>query len=119
MGLASPGSNQFWSRITMFFMQPSMYPAEPYTQYMETKKMHGYTVIQLSLFAILYAVKSTKTIAIAFPIVIAACIPIRLFVLPKLFTEGELIVIDGEDHEIKQWIEKKDMNKKNQESDSC
>ncbi len=54
----------------MFFMQPSRYPNEPYMQYTNKKKMHTYTGIQLSLFALLYAVKSFKPIAIAFPIVI-------------------------------------------------
>jgi len=113
MGLASLGSNQFWKRITMFFMQPSMYPREPYTKHMETRKVNAYTAVQLLLFGVLYMVKSIKTIAIAFPIVIAACIPIRLYVLPKVFTESELIVIDGEDHEIEEWISKKEVDEEN------
>lgn len=105
MGLVSLGTNQFWKRITMFFMQPTRYPTEPYTQYMKPKNMHTYTAIQFALFATLYAVKSIKAIAIAFPIVIAACIPFRLYILPKVFTEGELIVLDSEDEAIEEWIE--------------
>ena len=105
MGLVSLGTNQFWKRITMFFMQSTRYPTEPYTQYMKPKNMHTYTAIQFALFATLYAVKSIKSIAIAFPIVIAVCIPFRLYVLPKIFTEGELIVLDSEDEVIEEWIE--------------
>ena len=105
MGLVSLGTNQFWQRITMFFMQPSRYPTEPYTKYMNSKNMHLYTGIQFALFATLYTVKSVKTIAIAFPIIIAACIPFRLYVLPKFFTEGELIVLDSEDEVIEAYIE--------------
>ena len=119
MGLASLGSNQFWRRITLFFMQPSLYPKEPYTEYMEVKKIHAYTAAQLLLFAIMYAVKSIKSVAIAFPMVIASCIPIRLYVLPRIFTDGELIVIDGEDDEIEEWIQKKNFDEEKSKSDSC
>jgi hypothetical protein len=128
MGLVSLGSNQFWHRITMFFMQPSRYPNEPYTQYTKKKKMHTYTLIQLSLFALLYAVKSIKPIAIAFPIVIAACIPFRLYILPKFFKEGELIVLDSEDEVIEEWIQthyndeewqKKNLDDQEQSIHSC
>lgn len=104
MGLVSLGTNQFWGRLTMFFMQPSKYPEEPYTKYMDAKKMHIYTLLQLFLFVLLYAVKSIKVIAIAFPIVIAACIPFRMYILPRIFSEGELIVLDSEDEVIEEWI---------------
>lgn len=119
MGLASLGSNQFWRRITMFFMQPSMYPKEPYVEHMEAKKIHTFTAIQLLLFGILYTVKSIKSVAIAFPVIIAACIPIRLYVLPKIFTDGELTVLDGEDSEIEEWVQNKDIDLERLESDSC
>ena len=104
MGLVSLGTNQFWGRVTMFFMQPSKYPVEAYTTYMSPKRMHIYTLLQLSLFVLLYAVKSIKAVAIAFPIIIAACIPFRVFVLPRIFSEGELIVLDSEDEVIEEWI---------------
>ena len=42
-------------------------------------------------------VKAVKSIAIAFPLVIAACIPIRLFLLPRLFSKDELEALDGDD----------------------
>jgi len=54
----------------------------------------------------LYEIKSFKPIAIAFPLVIAACIPIRLYLLPKWFTEDELILLDsGDDEIIDEWLE--------------
>lgn len=101
MGLVSLGTNQFWGRILMFFMQPSKYPLEPYTQHMSPRRMHLFTGIQLGLFILLYVVKAVKTIAIAFPIIIACCIPIRLLLLPKIFTEEELILIDSDDEAVK------------------
>jgi len=103
MGIASLGTNQFWGRVTMFFMQSSKHPIEPYTEHVKTSRMHLYTCIQLILFLILYFVKSFKTISIAFPIIIAACIPIRVYVLPMIFSEEELIMLDAEDSAIEEW----------------
>ena len=99
MGIASLSGNQFFERILLLGMQPSLYPAQPHTnrETVSRRKLHAYTVLQLALFLLLYVVKSNKAIAIAFPLVIAACIPIRLFVLPRLFTEAELKALDGED----------------------
>ncbi|KAL7523767.1 hypothetical protein ACHAWF_000658 [Thalassiosira exigua] len=85
-------------------MQPSKYPVQPYTQYMKPKRMHLFTFIQLFFFALLYVVKSIKTIAIAFPILIAACITVRLYLLPKIFTEDELVLIYSDPKTAKLWI---------------
>ncbi|KAL7524731.1 hypothetical protein ACHAXR_001809 [Thalassiosira sp. AJA248-18] len=90
--------------MLMFLMQPSKYPVQPYTQYMKPKRMHLFTAIQLFSFALLYTVKSIKTIAIAFPILIALCIPLRLYALPKIFTEDELVLIDSDPKTVKTWI---------------
>lgn len=87
MGLVSLGTNQFWGRMLMFFMQPSKYPVQPYTQYMDTKRMHLFTSIQLFFFALLYTVKSIKTIAIAFPICIALCVSPHA----TIFLTGDLL----------------------------
>ena len=66
--------------------------------------MHIFTFIQGALFALLYTVKSIKSIAIAFPLFIAACIPIRIFLLPKIFSEEELILIDSDEATVKAWL---------------
>lgn len=89
----------------MFFMQPSKYPLEPYTMHVKPRRMHAFTGIQLGLFVLLYAVKSIKVIAIAFPIVIACCIPIRLYLLPRYFTEKELVMLDSDAVTIRKWLE--------------
>jgi len=104
MGLASLGTNQLWGRVKMLFMQPILYPDSPYTKYVDRRKMHMYTMIQVVLFTILYAVKSIKSIAIAFPLIIGAFIPIRLYALPKIFTKDELILLDNEDEDIQKLI---------------
>lgn len=104
MGLVSLGTNTFWNRLLMFFMQPQKYPLEPYTVHMKPRRMHLFTALQLGLFAVLYTVKAIKTIAIVFPLIIALCIPFRYYLLPKIFTEKELIMIDSDEDTIKKWL---------------
>jgi len=106
MGLVSLGTNEFYGRILLFFKEPKRYgeTGDPFAVRMSAGRIHLFTGIQLLLFVILYIVKAIKVIAIAFPIVIALCIPIRLYVLPKIFTPHELVLIDGNDDEIKQLM---------------
>ena len=42
----------------------------------------------------------SHTVAIAFPLVIAACIPIRIYLMPRLFDAETLVYLDGDDDEI-------------------
>lgn len=102
MGLVSLWSNQFYVRITMLIMQPSLFPPTLFTSgstKVSASQMHKFTLIQLVLFAILFAVKSIKEIAIAFPVIIALCVPIRMYLLPKYFTEQELNALDNASEE--------------------
>lgn len=108
MGVASLASNQFFQRFLMFFMQPSKYPDEPHTKFMAPKRMHLFTGIQLGLFVILTVFRSISVIAIAFPIVIKACIPVRMYMLPRYFTEEELIMIDTDDSIVDEYLSYKE-----------
>jgi len=112
MGIVSLGTNQFFGRILLFFKQPSRYgeTGESFSIHMKPTRIHIFTAIQLFLFVGLYVVKAIKLIAIAFPIVIALCIPIRLYVLPKWFTADELTLLDGDDDEIKKVLNRADEN---------
>lgn len=56
----------------------------------------------------LYVVKSTAVIAIAFLVMIFAIIPIRSFLLPRIFTKDELVVLDGDDEEIEEYLADKE-----------
>jgi len=113
MGVVSLGANQFWGRILMLFMQPSKYPMQPYTKYMKPKRMNLYTGIQLLLFALLYTVMSINQIAIIFPTLILLFIPCRIYVLPRIFTEDELVMIDSDEGTVKLWIAKNEQSKRN------
>ena len=108
MGLVALPAQQFWQRILLLFMEPKKYPSTPYTDYMQIKRVHLFTFIQAIFFALLYAVKSIKTIAIAFPLMILLCIPARIYLLPKFFSKDELILLDGSPERIEKWIAKRE-----------
>jgi len=104
MGLSSMPGIQFWNRILMFLMQPSKYPETPYTQYMEKKRIHLFTILQICFFFGVFIVQNTKSIAIIFPFMTLLCIPGRLYLLPKFFEGWELLLLDGENEMIEDWI---------------
>jgi hypothetical protein len=110
MGLTSLGTNQLFERVLMFFMQPSKYPKHPYTEHMAKSRMHLFTAIQLILFAGLYVIIATKVVAIIFPFYILMCIPIRLFVLPMIFKDEELLFIDSDEDAINEFLTRQNMH---------
>jgi len=104
MGLSSLPGLQFWNRILLFFKQPSMYPETPYTKYMEKKRIHLYTVLQIVFFCGVFVVQNIQAVAIIFPFMVLLCIPARLWFLPKFFEGWELLLLDGEYEMIDEWI---------------
>ena len=108
MGLSSLPGIQFWQRFLLFFRQPSLYPEAPYTTYMDKMRVHKYTIFQLVFFAGVFVVQNTKQISIAFPFMTLLCIPARLYLAPKIFHGWELLLLDGEDDQIKEWSDAKE-----------
>lgn len=51
--------------------------------------MHLYTLVQLTCLSLLWVVMATAA-ALAFPFVLLLTIPVRMLVLPRLFTWREL-----------------------------
>lgn len=109
MGIVALKGNQLFERLTMLAMQPSKFPDQPYVvARLPRRTIFGFTLVQLGLFVLMYLLKTIKATAIAFPLVIAACIPIRLHLLPRLFSPHALALLDGDEGEIRQALGKKD-----------
>ena len=112
MGLASLPGIQFWQRILMFFQEPARYnDSVPFIKYMKPGRVHLYTVLQIMFFAGVFTVQNVKVIAIAFPFMTLMCIPGRLFLLPKIFEGWELLLLDGNDEAIQEWVEENEGTK--------
>ena len=89
-------------------MQPSKYPETPYTKYMPKKRVHLYTFVELIFFGLVFTVREIKTIAIAFPLMTLMCIPARVYLLPRIFKQWELLLVDGDPDDIALWCERKE-----------
>ena len=107
MGLSSLPAMQFWNRFLLFLQQPSKYPETPFTKYMTKPRVHLYTVLQILFFGLVFTVQNFPQIAIVFPLMTLLCLPARLYLLPRFFEGWELLLLDGDDIEITQWMKLK------------
>lgn len=57
-----------------------------------TLRMHLFTFIQLVCLAALWAVMSTQA-SLAFPFVLIMTVPVKMFLLPRIFTSREMACV--------------------------
>lgn len=107
MGLSALPAMQFWNRFLLFFQQPSVYPDTVFNRYIDKSRIHVYTVFQIIFFGLVFFVQNFPTISIIFPFMTLLCIPARLSFLPRFFEGWELLLLDGDDLDIKEWETKK------------
>jgi hypothetical protein len=79
MGFASLGGNQFAERLMLWITDPKLYPKTHYTMQVPPREIHKFTFIQLVCFVVLWVLKASK-LGILFPLMIAALVPINLFI---------------------------------------
>lgn len=96
MGIASMGGNQFFERLTLVAMDPTHYPPTHYLRAVPIKVVHAYTAIQGVCLAALWLVKASAA-AIAFPLLIALLVPVRMG-MERFFEKEHIALLDaGED----------------------
>ena len=93
-------NNELVDRILSFFEDKNMIKQNIYITGKDNispvspRKIRIFTYIQLFFVLLIYALTKTPA-AIAFPLFIAILIPIRLKILPSLFSENELKLLDS------------------------
>lgn len=102
MGFTSLAGNHFYDRLVLWITDPALYPKTHYLKIMPAKQVHKFTLIQLACFVILWLLKASK-IGILFPLMIAALVPIRLFV-SRFFKAKEMEALVAEDFEEEEEI---------------
>jgi len=85
--------NNFLQRILDAFAEQKRLPPEHPINTLGRKKMNLFTSIQLLCLAILWAFKQNSATAIFFPSVIGMLMVIRSFILPRFFSQKELIAL--------------------------
>ncbi|XP_019714654.1 anion exchange protein 2-like [Hippocampus comes] len=92
MGVMSLNGIQLSERIMLLLMPPKYHPDHSYVRKVRTLRMHLFTCIQMVCLAVLWAVMSTQA-SLAFPFVLILTVPVKMFLLPRIFTSREMICV--------------------------
>uniref|UniRef100_A0A3Q1F515 Anion exchange protein n=1 Tax=Acanthochromis polyacanthus TaxID=80966 RepID=A0A3Q1F515_9TELE len=98
MGVMSLNGIQLTERLILLLMPPKYHPDHSYVCKVRTLRMHLFTVVQLTCLSLLWVVMATAA-ALAFPFVLLLTIPVRMLLLPRLFSSRELQSLDADDAE--------------------
>ncbi|GAA6232795.1 anion exchange protein 2-like isoform X1 [Lates japonicus] len=98
MGVMSLNGIQLTERLILLLMPPKYHPDQNYVRKVRTLRMHLFTLVQLTCLSLLWVVMATAA-ALAFPFVLLLTIPVRMLLLPHLFTRRELQSLDADDVE--------------------
>uniref|UniRef100_A0A3B5LWM2 Anion exchange protein n=1 Tax=Xiphophorus couchianus TaxID=32473 RepID=A0A3B5LWM2_9TELE len=100
MGVMSLNGIQLTERMMLLLMPSKYHPDHTYVRKVRTWRMHLFTCIQMVCLAVLWAVMSTQA-SLAFPFVLLLTVPVKMFVLRRIFNEREIACLDGDDAEPK------------------
>uniref|UniRef100_A0A3P9CQW0 Anion exchange protein n=1 Tax=Maylandia zebra TaxID=106582 RepID=A0A3P9CQW0_9CICH len=100
MGVMSLNGIQLTERMMLLLMPPKYHPDHTYVRKVRTLRMHLFTCIQLVCLAVLWAIMSTAA-SLAFPFVLILTVPVKMFVLRRVFTVKEMACLDADDAEPK------------------
>ncbi|XP_022602258.1 sodium-driven chloride bicarbonate exchanger-like isoform X1 [Seriola dumerili] len=92
MGASSLRGIQFFDRLRLFGMPAKHQPDFIYLRHVPLRKVHLFTIVQLSCLALLWIIKTSKA-AIVFPMMVLALVFIRKL-LDFIFTKRELSWLD-------------------------
>lgn len=95
MGVVSMAGNQFFERLNLWFMDPSLYPTTHYIRRMPLSVIHKFTALQVVALAVLWVVKVSR-LGILFPLFIAMLVPVR-FLAGRFFAAPHLAALDAEE----------------------
>uniref|UniRef100_A0A3Q3EQ25 Anion exchange protein n=1 Tax=Kryptolebias marmoratus TaxID=37003 RepID=A0A3Q3EQ25_KRYMA len=98
MGVMSLNGIQLTERLILLLMPPKYHPDDNYVRKVRTLRMHLFTLVQLTCLSLLWVVMATAA-ALAFPFMLLLTIPLRMLLLPRLFSHRELQSLDADDAE--------------------
>ena len=116
MGVSSLNGVQLFDRLLLFFMPTKHQPDWIYLRQVPLKRVHLFTAIQVIGLGLLWIIKKSSTFSIAFPLMVAAIIFIRMsFDWFNIFTQRELSWLDDvmtTEHKEKEETKEKNRKKK-------
>ncbi|KAG5834439.1 hypothetical protein ANANG_G00261520 [Anguilla anguilla] len=119
MGVASLSGIQFWDRIKLYLMPAKHQPDFTYLRHVPLRRVHLFTLVQITCLAVLWILKSTVA-AIIFPVMILGLMVVRKM-LDLVFSQHDLAWLDDilpeKDKKKKEDEKKKKDKKKSREED--
>ncbi|XP_047468171.1 anion exchange protein 2b isoform X2 [Mugil cephalus] len=100
MGVMSLNGIQLTERMMLLLMPPKYHPDHTYVRKVRTLRMHLFTCIQVVCLGVLWAVMSTQA-SLAFPFVLILTVPVKMFLLRRIFSVREMACLDADDAEPK------------------
>jgi len=95
MGVVSLVSNQFFERLSLWLIDPALYPSAHYLRRVPIGTIHKFTLLQLISLAVLWVVKASF-LGLLFPLFIAGLIPVRL-IAGRFFSATDLAALDADE----------------------
>ena len=96
MGIASFGGSTFFSRIVLFCTDKERRTARrlPYLATVPMQTINCFTMTQLAILAAIFAVTRLPLVDGLFPVLIAVLVPLRIYIMPRIFTAAHVDAID-------------------------
>jgi hypothetical protein len=95
LGLSSIRGNQMFDRLfVLFTCEHERWPGYYYVQDVDRREMTRFTIFQVVITMILVVISRISQIAIAFPFLTALCIPLRVYIVPRMFDAQALKILD-------------------------
>jgi len=93
MGFSALMRMELFQRILLFFMPSKHQPDHRFLRTVPLRRVHLFTLIQLMCLVLLWVIKSMKSTAILFPLMLVVMMVVRKL-LDYLFTQNELLALD-------------------------
>ncbi|XP_075262657.1 anion exchange protein 2-like [Convolutriloba macropyga] len=99
MGLVTLVHLDMVQRLKLIPQMREYHPDTKYIRVVQMRKIHAYTILQVILAGLIFGSKLVPYLQIVFPVLLVLCVPIRMYLLPRCYTECELEALDGESDE--------------------
>ncbi|CAM4747455.1 unnamed protein product [Rotaria magnacalcarata] len=93
MGVSAIRNMQIFDRVLLILMPQKHQPDYPYLRHVRITRVHLFTIIQIISLAGMFVIKSIKSIALGFPLLVLATCFVRKL-MDKMFTQEELFWLD-------------------------
>jgi sodium borate transporter 11 len=97
MAITSLDGNQFYERMKLIFTEQNSYPATSFIRRVKQRVIHLFTLTQFLCLAVLCIVGffPYDYVELVMPVILLMLMPLRHFLLPKLFARKDLVVLDN------------------------